>query len=126
MREQYLKTYGHQFGFDSQHATDSCIFTVKGVIKYYTKQNSSVFISFLDAAKAFDRVSHKTLFSIMINRNIPMGIAGVIAFWYQSQPMCVKCGKLFMIILIFQIVCAKVRYCPQNYLLCILMICPMN
>ena len=27
----------------SQHATDMCIFTVKSVIKYYTKQNSSVF-----------------------------------------------------------------------------------
>ena len=58
MLEIYLDTDGHQFGFKSQHATDMCIFTVKSVIKYYTKQNSSVFTCFLDAAKAFDSVSH--------------------------------------------------------------------
>ena len=63
MLEIYLDTHDHQFGFKSQHATDMCIFTVKSVIKYYTKQNSSVFTCFLDAAKAFDRVSHWTLFS---------------------------------------------------------------
>ena len=34
-----------------------CI-TVKSVIKYYIKQNSTVFTCFLDAAKIFDRVSH--------------------------------------------------------------------
>ena len=38
-----------------QHATDMCIFTVKSVIKYYTRQNSTVFTCFLDAAKAVDR-----------------------------------------------------------------------
>ena len=60
MLEKYLHTHDQQFGFKSQHATDMCIFTVKSVIKYYTKQNSTVFTCFLDAAKAFDRVSHWT------------------------------------------------------------------
>ena len=54
--EHYL--HDHQFGFKSQHATDMCIFTVKSVIKYCTKLNSAVSTCFLDAAKAFDRVSH--------------------------------------------------------------------
>ena len=61
MLEQCLQTYDHQFGFKSQHATDMCIFTVKSVSKYYTKQNSTVFTRFLVTAKAFDRVSHWTL-----------------------------------------------------------------
>ena len=68
MLGKYLHTHDQQFGFKSQHATDMCIFTVKGVIKYYTKQNSTAFTCFLDAAKAFDRVSHWTLFSKMIIR----------------------------------------------------------
>ena len=34
--------------------TDMCIFTVKSVIKYYTKQKSAVYTCFLDVAKAFD------------------------------------------------------------------------
>ena len=56
MLEKYLHTHDQQLGFKSQHATDMCIFNVKSVIKYYTKQNSTVFTCFLDAAKAFDRV----------------------------------------------------------------------
>ena len=71
-----------------------CIFTVKSVIKYYTKQKSSVNTCFLDATKAFDRVSHWTLFSKLINRNIPLVIVRIIAFWYQTQPMCIKWGKI--------------------------------
>ena len=59
--EKYLHTHDKQFGFKSQHATHMCIFTVKSVIKYYTKQNSTAFTCFLAAAKAFDRVSHWAL-----------------------------------------------------------------
>ena len=72
-----------------------CI-TVKSVIKYYTKQNSTVFTCFLDAAKAFDRVSHWTLhvFSKMIKRNVPLVIIRIIAYWYQTQTICVKRGKV--------------------------------
>ena len=95
MLEHYLQTHDHQFGFKSQHDTNMCIFTMKSVIKYYTKQNSTVFTCFLDAAKAFDRVSHWTLFSKMIKKNVhvPMVIVIVIAFWCQTQPMCIKWGK---------------------------------
>ena len=90
MLKQYLHTHDHQFGFKKQHSTDMCIFTVNSVIKYYTKQNSSVYTYFLGAAKAFDRVSHWTLFNKLINRNIPLVIVRIIAFWYQTQPMCIK------------------------------------
>ena len=58
MPGKYLHTHDQQFGFRSQHATDMSIFTVKSVIKYYTKRNSDVYTCFLDAVKAFDRVSH--------------------------------------------------------------------
>ena len=51
MLEKYLHTHDQQFGFKSQHATDMCISTVKSVIKYYTKQNSTVYTYFLDAVR---------------------------------------------------------------------------
>ena len=35
---------------------DMCIFTVKSVIKYHTKQKSDVYTCFIDAAKAVHRV----------------------------------------------------------------------
>ena len=60
--EMYLITHDHQFGFKSKHSTDMCIFTVKHIVKYYTRQNSPVYTCFLDASKAFDRVNHWTLF----------------------------------------------------------------
>ena len=54
MLEQYLHTFDHQIGFKKQHSTDICNFTVKSLVKYYTKQKRSVYTCFLDAAKAFD------------------------------------------------------------------------
>ena len=42
INEDYICTNDHQFDFKKQHATDMCIYTVKGVIKYYTRQNSAV------------------------------------------------------------------------------------
>ena len=49
-------------GFKKQHSTDMCIFTLKSVITYYTRQKTPVFSYFLDASKAFDRVNHWKLF----------------------------------------------------------------
>ena len=56
--EMYLITHDHQFGFKSKHSTDMCIFSVKSIVKDYTKQNSPVCTCFLDASKAFDRINH--------------------------------------------------------------------
>ena len=69
-------------------------FTVKCLIKYYTKQKNYVYTCFIDAAKAFHRVSHWTLFSKLIKLNIPHVIVRIITFWYQTQPMCIKWGKI--------------------------------
>ena len=35
--EMYLITHDHQFEFKSKHSTDMCIFTVKSIVKYYTR-----------------------------------------------------------------------------------------
>ena len=63
MIELYFDTHDNQFGFKKQHLTDMCIFMLKSVIKYYTRQNTLVFSCFLDASKAFDRVYHWKLFN---------------------------------------------------------------
>ena len=81
--------------FKIQHATDMCIFTVKSVIKLIRSGIVlAVYQCFLVAAKAFDRVSHWTLFSKMIKRNVPLIIVRIVAFWYQTRTICVKWGKL--------------------------------
>ena len=68
------------------------IYTVKNVIKYYTRQNSPVYTCFLDASKAFDRISHWTLFKKLIACNTPL-IVRILMFWYQRQSICAKWGK---------------------------------
>ena len=83
--ENYICTHDHQFGFKKQHATDMCIYTVKSVIKYYTRQNSPVY--------AFNRISHWTLFKKLIACNTPVLIVRIFMFWYQRQSICVKWGK---------------------------------
>ena len=44
----------------------SSICTVTSVIKNYIRQNSPVYTCFLDASKAFDRITHWTLFKKLI------------------------------------------------------------
>ena len=60
--------------------------------KYITK-SSPVFICFLDASKAYDRVNHCTLFRILLDRGIPLYIVRVLKYWYQFQVMCVQWGS---------------------------------
>ena len=68
---------------------------MKSVVKYYTKQKSSVYTCFLDAAEAFDRVSFWTLLSKLIKQNILLVIVTrIISLWCQIQPMCMKRGKI--------------------------------
>ena len=127
MLENYLHSRDQQFGFKNQHATDMCIFTVKSVIKYYTKQNNTVFTCFLDAAKVFDRVSQRTLFIKMIKRNVPLVILFESLHFGNKRRQCVLNGvKLTPHTLMFQMEYAKVVYYHQNYLLYMLMICHMN
>ena len=91
--ENYICIHDHQFGFKKQHATDMCIYTVKSVVKYCTCQNSPVYTCFLDASKAFDRISHWTLYKKLIACNTPLLIVRILIFWYQRQSICVKWGK---------------------------------
>ena len=51
-----LSTSNFQFGFKRKSSTSHAIFCLKETINYYTERGSSVFCSFLDASKAFDRL----------------------------------------------------------------------
>ena len=60
--ERYVLSTDHQFGFKRKHGTDLCIFALKEILDKYNRQNSTMFICFIDASKAFDRVNHGKLF----------------------------------------------------------------
>ena len=48
---------------------------------------------FLDAFKAFDRISHWTPFKKLIACNTSLLIVRTLMFWYQRQSICAKWGK---------------------------------
>ena len=55
---EYLSTSGNQFGFKSCHSTDLCIYTLKEFIDYYKTRGTTVYVTFIDAIKAFDSIDH--------------------------------------------------------------------
>ena len=88
-----LETSHNQFGFKSKSSTDLCIYTMKQVIEYYRNQSSCVYVCFLDASKAFDRVNHWLLLKKLIERDIPPFVIRLLMFWYTEQLFCVRWGN---------------------------------
>ena len=64
--EEYLWTNDNQFGFKSGHSTDLCIYALTEFIEYFKSRSTSVYVAFLDASKAFDKISHWTLFKNLL------------------------------------------------------------
>ena len=56
--ESFLHSSDYQFGFKANHSTDLCIYTLKEVIDFYKSQSTSIYVCFMDASKAFDKVNH--------------------------------------------------------------------
>ena len=88
-----LSTQPNQFGFKKKVGTDQCKYVLKEIIDAYMMLNSSVFVCFLDASKAFDRVNHGTLFWKLVNRGVPYYIVRLLVYWYSNQTMCVRWGN---------------------------------
>jgi exonuclease III len=83
-------TTHNQFGFKSKHATDMCIFMQKQVCEYYVTLGSPVYLCYLDASKAFDKVNHWHLFSKLMNRKLPYIIIRLLMKWYTTQSFIIQ------------------------------------
>ena len=97
-----LKRYSHllntsynQFGFKDNLSTDMCIFSLKHVIDYYSNMSSPVYLCYLDASKAFDRLNYWILFDKLLERKIPKIIVRILVYWYSNQEFLVRWGSHF-------------------------------
>jgi len=78
-----------QFGFKAKSLTTMCTMVLKETLTYYVRHQSSVYCSFLDATKAFDRVNYCKLFRLLLNRNVPACIIRVLLNCYVANYVCV-------------------------------------
>ena len=58
-----LNTNSFQFSFKARHSTDMCTFILKDTVEYFISNSSPVYLCYVDASKAFDRVNFWHLFS---------------------------------------------------------------
>lgn len=91
--QMYILTTDNQFGFKSKHSKDMCIYALKEIVLKYRSQNSTIFMCFTDASKAFDRVNHRKLFLKLCEYGVPHFIIRILAYWYAQQTMQVKWGN---------------------------------
>ena len=79
-----------QYGFKKKHGTTQCTFVVTEIIKYYVNNDTNVYVTLLDASKAFDRVHYVKLFQLLKQRKLcPIMLRFLIVF-YTNQFICVQ------------------------------------
>ena len=88
--EEYLWTSGNQFGFKANHSTEMCIYALHEFIDYYRSRSTYVYVTFLVASKAFDRINHWLLFDKLLKREMPCYIVRILVYWYRTQTMYVQ------------------------------------
>ena len=77
-----------QFGFKSNHSTTRCSAIYMDIINHYKMKGSNVYSCMLDARKAFDKVHFGTLFRLLLNHNLPLGIVRLLLDSYTRQQAC--------------------------------------
>jgi len=79
---EYISSDNLQFGFKRSLSCSHAVFTLRTVCDYFNDRGSNVYIASLDASKAFDKVDHARLFSLLISRKVPLTFINVIIDWY--------------------------------------------
>ena len=65
------------------------------MIEYFKSRNTSVFVTFLDALKAYDKIDHWQLLNKLLNIHVPVFIANLLVYWYSQQQMFIGWGKSY-------------------------------
>lgn len=73
------------FSFKPGLGCSHAIFALRTVCSYFNKRGSNVHIASLDASKAFDKVDHSKLFSLLMAKKVPFCFINIMIAWYGSN-----------------------------------------
>lgn len=79
-----------QFGFKAGIGCSDVLFTVRNVIKYFNKRQSTINVAALDISKAFDKISHAKLFTILLQKGVPVCVVDMLKNWYSKCTAAVR------------------------------------
>ena len=83
----FLSTCINQFGFKKHHSTEMLIFLLKELFRHYIANGSSMYVTMLDASKAFDKVNHSKLFTKLTDRGCPLIVR---ILYYRTKKFTVR------------------------------------
>ena len=84
-------------GVKRTHGTVLSIITLIEYIELYSKGSTIVFVTFLDASKAFDKLDHCLLRKKIINHKVPLFIVRLLLVWYFFQRVHIRWRNTFSI-----------------------------
>ena len=92
VQQEELKTSDLQFGYKSESSTIMCSTMVIETIQYFTACHSPIYVLYMDASKAFDRLYHIELFRLLSERAVCPLILRLLFNMYRKQRIQVRWG----------------------------------
>lgn len=84
-----LHTCDNQFGYKKNVGTEMAVYVLKQVAHHYLRNDTPVYICFLDCTRGFDLVHHFTLLHKLCLRGFPSSVVKFLLFWFREQMFCV-------------------------------------
>ena len=78
--ETFLETCPKQFGFKKSHSTEMCIYVLKEMIELYKGCNTLIFVTFLGASNAYDKIDHWLLYEKLLHNDVPIFIVKALVY----------------------------------------------
>ena len=79
-----------QFGFREKRSTVDAMFLLQSVVEIFLSQRKSLFVSFIDLRKAFDKTHHESLWYKLYQNNVSTKTICLIMDMYKKMKLCIK------------------------------------
>lgn len=81
-----------QAGFRRNHSTIDHIFALYACIERQFSRNAKLYVAFVDFYKAFDMISHSTLWMVLSRTGVQGRMLNMLRGMYQCVKSCVRCS----------------------------------